>query len=71
MGKPQLVGQENSVPLNEMGKYAYYFSVLGLRDEIFINDAKIKEEVVELRTQFLGSRCRRLRKITIPKSINH
>ena len=71
MEKPQLVDQKNSVPLNTMGKNAFYFSVPGLKDEIFINDAKIKEEVVELRTQFLGSKCRRLRKITIPKSINH
>ena len=71
MGKPQLLDQKNSVPLNEMGKDAYYFSVLDLRDEIFINDAKIKEEVVELRRQFLGSECRPFRKITMPKSINH
>ena len=42
MGKPQLVDQRNSVPLNEMGKDAKYFSILDLKDEIFINDAKKK-----------------------------
>ena len=71
MGKPQLVVQRNSLPVNEMGKYAYYYSVLDLKDESLINNAKIKEEVVGVRTQFLGSKCRPFRKITMPKSINH
>ena len=71
MGEPQLFDQKNSVPLNEMGKDAYYFSVLALKDEILINDATIKGEVVEVRTQFLGSKCWPFRKITMPKSINH
>ena len=46
MRKPKLVDQKNSVPLNEMGKDVYYFSVLELKDDIFINDAKTKEKVV-------------------------
>ena len=71
MGKPQLVVQINSLPVNEMGKYAYYYSVLDLKDESLINNAKIKEEFVEVRTQFLSSKCRLFRKITMPKSINH
>ena len=71
MGQPQLVHKKNSVPLNEMDKDAYYFSVLDLKDEIFINKAKIKEEVAEVITQFLGSKCRLLRKIAMPKSIKH
>ena len=71
MGKPQLFYQRNYVPLSEMDRDAYYFSVLDLKDEILFNDAKIKEEVVEVRTQFLGSKYRPFRKITMPKSINH
>ena len=71
MGKPQLVVQRSSLPVNEMGKYADYYSVLDLKDESLFNNAKIKEEVVEVRTQFLGSKCRPFRKITVPKSINH
>ena len=70
MGKPQLVVQRNSMPVNEMGKYAYYYSVLDLKDESLINNAKIKEDV-EVRTQFLGSKCWPFRKITMPKSISH
>ena len=71
MGEPQLVVQRNSLPLNEMGKDAYYFSVLDLKDEILINEAKINEEVIEIRTQFLDLMRRPFRKITMPKSINH
>ena len=71
MGKPQLVEKKNSMPLNEMDKDAYYFSVHDLKDEVFINDAKIKGEIVGMRTQFLDSKCRPFRKITMPKSINH
>ena len=71
MGKPKLVEKKNSLPLDEMGKYAYYFSVLDLKDEVFINDAKIKGEIVGIRTQFLHSKCWPFRKITMLKSINH
>ena len=71
MGKSKLVDQKNSVPLNEIGKESYYFSVLDLKDEIFINDAKIEEEVIEVRALFLDSECRLFRKIIMPKSINH
>ena len=71
MGIPQLLDQKNSVPLNKMSKDAYYFSVIDLKAEIFINRAKIKEEVVKVGTQFLVSKCRPYRNITMPKSINH
>ena len=71
MGQPQLVDKKNSVPLYEIGKDTYYFSVLDLKDEIFIKNAKIKEEVAEVITQFLDSKCRPFRKIAMPKSINH
>ena len=71
MGKPQLVEKKNSLPLNERGKDTYYFSVLGLKDEVFINDAKNKEDIFGIRTQLLDSKCRPLRKITMPKSINY
>ena len=57
MGEPQLVDQKNSAPLNEMGEDAYYFYVVDLKNEIFINDTKTKQEVVDVRTQFLGSKC--------------
>ena len=71
MGKHQLVVQRNSLPVNEMGIFPYYYSVLDLKDESLFNNAKIKEEAVEVRTQFLGSKCQPFRKITVPKSINH
>ena len=71
MGKPQLVVQRNSLPVNEMGIFPYYYSVLDLKDESLFNNAKIKEEAVEVRTQFLGSKWQPFRKITVPKSINH
>ena len=70
MGKHQLVVQRNSLPVNEMGIFPYYYSVLDLKDESLINNAKIKEDV-EVRTQFLGSKCWPFRKITMPKSISH
>ena len=71
MGKLQLVDKKKSTPLNEMGKDTYCFSVLDRKVVIFIYDAKIKEKVVEIRTQFLGSKCRPFRKNAMPKSINH
>jgi hypothetical protein len=71
MGKPELVDQKNSAPLNEVGKEAYYFFALGLKDKIFINVSKIRKEVVEVRTLFLNSKCWPFKKITMPKSINH
>ena len=70
MGKHQLVFQRNSLPVNEMGIFPYYYSVLDLKDESLINNAKIKEDV-EVRTQFLGSKRWPFRKITMPKSISH
>ena len=41
--------------LNEMGKNAYYFSALALKDKFFIDCAKIKEDFVGLGALFFGS----------------
>ena len=71
MRKPQSFNQKNSVSLNEIDIDIYCFPVLDLKDEIFVNDAKIKEEVVEARTQFLDLKCWLFRKITMLKPINH
>ena len=53
MRKPKLVDQRNAEPLNEMGKDSYYFSVFDLKDKVFVSDAKIKDEVVEIRILLL------------------
>ena len=58
------------MPLHEMGRDAYYFSVLDLKDKISDKDAKITEEPVEVRALFLVSERQPFRKITMPKSIN-
>ena len=71
MGKPQLVDQRNSVPLNEMGEDGYYFSVFDLKDKFFFSDAKIKDKVFVIRTLLLDSKNRPFREITMSKSINH
>ena len=59
------------MPLHEMGKDAYYFSVLELIDKVSDKDAKITEEPVEVRALFLDSERQPFRKINMPKSINH
>ena len=59
------------MPLHEMGKDAYYFSVLDLKDKISDKDAKITEEPVEVRALFLATVRQPFRKITMPKSINN
>ena len=56
--------------LNEMGKDAYCFSVVDLKDKFFVNDADIKEEFVELSALFLDLKDWAFREITIPKSID-
>ena len=71
MKKPQLFDQKNSVSLNEIDIDVYCFSVLDLKDEIFVNQAKIKEEVIEARMQFLDLKCWLFRKVRMPKPINH
>ena len=71
MGKPQIVDQNNSVLLNAMGKDAYHFYVVDLKDEILMNDAKIINKFVEVRTQFSDLKCQPFIKIKMPKSINH
>ena len=71
MRKPQLLDQQNSVSLNEMDIDIYCFPILDLKDAIFFNEAKIKEEVIEARTQFLDIKCWLFRKITMLKPINH
>tara|TARA_S200000501_G_C20184428_1_gene465860 strand:- start:259 stop:474 length:216 start_codon:yes stop_codon:yes gene_type:complete len=70
MTKPQLVGKQRFMSLNEIGKDAYYFSVIDLKDIFFINGAKIKEESDALRALFLDSKNCALRKVTMPKSID-
>ena len=59
------------MPLHKMGRDAYYFSVLDLRDKISDKVAKITEEPVEVKALFLDSERPPFRKITMPKSINH
>ena len=71
MGKPQLVNQRNSVPLNEMGKDDLHFSVFDLKEKVFVSAAKIKDEVVEIRTLLLASKNQSFREIKMFKSINH
>ena len=58
------------MPLNERGKNACYFPIPDLGDKIFVNDVKIKEEIVEVRTQFLGYKDHPFGKIIMLKSIN-
>ena len=58
------------MPLHEMGRDAYYFSVLDLKDKISDKDAKNTEKPVEIRALFLDSERQPFRKITMPKSIN-
>ena len=71
MRKPQLFDQKNSVLLNEMDIDIYCFPVLDLKDEIFINESKVKEGFVEVRRHFLDSKRWPFKKIIMPKSINH
>ena len=71
MGKAQLIDQKILMTLNETGEDSYYFFALYLKGKTLSKDAKIKEESVEVATQFFYSARRLFRKITIPKSINH
>ena len=66
----KLVDKRSSMSLNEMGKDAYCFSVVDLKDKFFVNDAEIKEEFVGLRALFLDLKNWAFREITIPKSID-
>ena len=67
----KLVDKRSTMSLNEMGKDAYYFSVVDLKDKFFVNDAEIKEEFVGLRALFfLDLKNWAFREITIPKSID-
>ena len=59
------------MPLDEMDKDTYYFSVLDLKDKIYDKKARITEEPVEVRALFLDSDRQPFRKITMPNSINH
>ena len=56
--------------LNEMGKNAYYFSALALKDKFFIDCAKIKEDFVGLGALFFGSKTKAFRKVKMPQSID-
>ena len=51
------------MPLHEMGKDAYCFSVLDLKDKISDKDAKITEELFEVRALFLTQRDSHLGKL--------
>ena len=66
----KLVDERSFMSLNEMGKDAYCFSVVDLKDKFFVNDAEIKEEFVGLRALFLDLKNWAFREITIPKSID-
>ena len=66
----KLVDKRSSMSLNEMGKDAYYFSVVDLKDKFFVNDAEIKEEFVGSRALFLDLKNWAFREITIPNSID-
>ena len=71
MGKAQLVDQDIPMILNEIGEDSYYFSDLDLKGKTLSKDIKIREESDEVRAQFFYSVRRLIRKITMPKSINH
>ena len=66
----KLVDERSFMSLNEMGKDAYCFSVVDLKDKFFVNHAEIKEEFVGLRALFLDLKNWAFREITIPKSID-
>ena len=56
--------------LNEMGKDAYYFSVVDLKDRCFVNDAEVKEDFVGLRALFLDAKNWAFTEVTMPNSID-
>ena len=66
----KLVNERSFMSLNEMGKDAYCFSVVDLKDKFFVNDAENKEEFFELRALFLDSKNWEFRETTMPKSID-
>ena len=66
----KLVDERSFMSLNEMGKDAYCFSVVDLKDKFFVNDAEIREEFVGLRALFLDLKNWAFREITTPKSID-
>ena len=59
------------MPLYEMVKGTYYFYILNLKDKIFIRDAKIKEEPLDVKALFLDPKRQPFRKTIMPKSINY
>ena len=66
----KLVDKRSSMSLNEMGKDAYYFSVVDLKNKFFVNDAENKEKFFGLRALFLDSKNWAFREFTMPKSID-
>ena len=66
----KLVDKRSSMSLNEMGKDAYYFSVVDLEGNFFVSDADNKEEFFGLRALFLDSKNWAFREVTMPKSID-
>ena len=64
----KLVDERSFMSLNEMGKDAYCFSVVDLKDKFFVKDEESKEEFVGLRALFLDSKNWAFREVTMPKS---
>ena len=53
MGKPQVVDQNISMPLNEMDKDAYYSIVLDLKEKtLSINIQRLENNVLSKNTNF-------------------
>jgi len=52
MGKTQLVDQKIPMTLNEKGKNSNYYSALELKGKTLSKDAEIKDESIEVRSQF-------------------
>ena len=52
MQKAQLVDQKILMALKEIGKNSNYFSPLELKGKTLSKDAKIKDESIEVRSQF-------------------
>ena len=52
MGKTQLVDQKIPMILNEKGENSNYYSALELKGKTLSKDAEIKDESIEVRSQF-------------------
>ena len=52
MGKTQLVDQKIPMTLNQKGKNSNYYSPLELKGKTLGKDVEIKDESIEVRSQF-------------------